>query len=177
MKSEKPIDLNKQLLELLEKEQMLAYFDFSMRVGGVPAPLHGICKISKPKANQAKGAYFAVLFIIDTPDMDARRKVASHMNDVNWERLKAASPAVNSVFPVPYMHISAEIYFLEVDIYFASQNMPQKTFLSEVVAPEIERITGFKPGEIIFWDGGEGEGESGGGGATLTARLKRFLHG
>lgn len=151
MKNDNVIDLDKQLRDLLKKEETMAFFDFELKAG-TDASVSGVCKISKPKKGQSKSKYLAVLFIMDTPNEVARKKISAVFNSINWDMLKMRMPGFKSAFPIPYMTLSSEIYFMETDIYLANEIVPDQAYISSKLFPALTSVMGMKAGELVFWE-------------------------
>jgi hypothetical protein len=142
------IDLEQEFYDSFEKEQMLAYFDFTFDKGALP----GLCKISRPREGHTKSTYFSTLFIIDTPDDGAFGEISAYARKINWDSFRNYLPAFNSVMSMPYAGGKTENYFLEADIFIDMPVDMPKQFVLHKLYPSIEKVTGFKSGTLVFWD-------------------------
>ncbi len=145
------IDLDRQLLELFNKERMLAFFDFRVRLGDAE-PLSGLCKISQPKGGGQQSQYLSLLFLIDTPDESAWHRVDAYTEHLGWDAFMRELPGVVTVLPIPHLHRGAGIYFKEVDIYVDSSVTIAKHYVMDKLYPAILRVAGLTGGEVVFWD-------------------------
>ena len=147
----KTIDLEKQLRELLKREETMAFFDFELKAETAGA-VSGVCKISKPRVGQSKSKYLALLFIMDTPNEAYRRKISAVFNGINWDMLKLRLPGFKNAFPIPYMTLNSEIYFMETDIYLQQNVAPDQDYVANKLFPALTSVTGMKAGELVFWE-------------------------
>jgi len=147
----KTIDLEKQLRELLKREETMAFFDFELRAGTAGA-VSGVCKISKPREGQSKSKYLALLFIMDTLNAEDRKKISAVFNDINWDLFRESMPGFKNAFPIPYMTLNSEIYFMETDIYLQKDVAPDQAYVSGTLFPALISVTGMKAGELVFWE-------------------------
>jgi hypothetical protein len=145
------IDLKEQLLDLFKKEQMLAFFDFQLRLGG-NEPLSGLCKISRPKGSGEQGQYISLLLLIDTPNETVWRQVDTFTNAIGWNAFRGEMPGVQTVLPIPNFHRGAGMYFKEADIYLDGDVVVSKGYVSTKLYPAILRVIGLKGGELVYWE-------------------------
>jgi hypothetical protein len=145
------IDLNQQLVELFNKERMLAFFDFQVKFGGIE-PLSGLCKISRPKGVGQQSQYLSLLFLIDTPNYAAWKHVDLFAKDIDWNGLKGELPGVETVLSIPHLNQGTGIYFKEADIYLNSSVVIVKDYVLNKLYPAVLKVTGLQGGELVFWD-------------------------
>lgn len=148
------IDARQQFIDLFNSEEMLAFFDFQVKLasGGLA---QGLCKVSKPKGggNIVKhGQYFSLLFLIDTPDDTTWRGVTEYVKKINWDYLGKQLPGIQTVLSIPHLHPEAGFFFKETDVYVTSTFELSKTFVMGKLYPAIQQTTGFKTGELTFWE-------------------------
>lgn len=152
MMSDKPIDLHQELVDVFQKEQMLAFFDFKLNVDGTGAPASGLCRISKPKDGNSASKYFSLLFIIDTPDETVRESADRKIAGIQWDHLKTALSGAVAVLPLPQLNSTADILLKEADVYVRSIKEPVRLFVLRELYPAIVKVTGIEGGELVFWD-------------------------
>lgn len=145
------IDLERQLLELFNKERMLAFFDFQVRIGE-SEPYSGLCKISQPKGGGSQSRYLSLLFLIDTPSDTAWQQVDGYVKAVNWNTFEGELPGVTTVLPIPHLHGGTGLYFKEVDLYLKSTVTVMRHFVMNRLYPAILRVMKVDGGEVVFWD-------------------------
>jgi hypothetical protein len=175
------IDVNQQLIDLFNKEKMLAFFDFRLNLGG-NEPVSGLCKISRPKGTGEQAQYISLLFLIDTPNDAVWQEVDAFARNIDWRTFRGEMPGVQTVLPIPTRHQGAGIYFKETDIYLNSEVVVSKAYVASKLCPAISRVIGLRAGELVFWDdlpekkqairGVNPEEEPG---QSLFSRLKDFL--
>lgn len=145
------IDLDRQLLDLFNKERMLAFFDFQVKLGEAE-PHSGLCKVSQPKGGGRQSQYLSLLFLIDTPSDTAWQQVDAYAGHLDWNAFERELPGVETVLPIPHLHGGAGIYFKEVDIYLNSSVFIVKHYVMNHLYPAVLRVMGLKGGEVVFWD-------------------------
>jgi hypothetical protein len=145
------IDLDKQLIDLFNKEEMLAFFDFQLTIKSGER-VSGLCKISKSKEKDSNSKYFSLLFVIDTPDDASRKDVKSYVESINWDILQIDLPQVENVFSIPHANIDNRYYFKEVYIIVGRNTEIMKPYVIDRLYPAIKKIEGIECGEIVFWD-------------------------
>jgi hypothetical protein len=145
------IDLSRQLIDLFNKEQMLAFFDFQLTLVG-NEPVSGLCKISRPKGTGEQTQYVSLLFLIDTPSDALWEHVNTFVNHISWEAFKRELPMVDTVLSIPHLIHKTGIYFKETAIYLSSDHAVSKYYVSSKLYPAILKVMGLKAGELIFWE-------------------------
>jgi hypothetical protein len=145
------IDLSRQLTDLFNKEQMLAFFDFRFTPVG-HEPVSGLCKISRPKGTGEQTQYVSLLFLIDTPNDESWEHVNAFVNLINWEAFRRELPMVDTVLSIPHLIHKTDIYFKETAIYLSSNFAVSKYYVSSKLFPAISKVVGLQAGELIFWE-------------------------
>lgn len=145
------IDVNQQLIDLFNKEKMLAFFDFWLDLGG-NEPVSGLCKISRPRGAAVEAPYISLLFLIDTASEGIQRQVDAFARRIDWNTFCQVLPGVQTVLPIPTSHQGSGIYFKEADIYLNSDVVVTKAYVSNKLYPAISKVTGVRAGEMVFWD-------------------------
>lgn len=145
------IDLDRELIELFNKEQMIAFFDFQV-TRGEGAPNTGLCKISRPKSGARQSQYISLLFLIDTPEKSDWQQVDAFLGNLDWNTFQHELPGVVSVLPIPHLDKSSCIYFKEVDIYLTNSVSLGKSYVKNLLYPAVLRVMEINCGEMVFWD-------------------------
>ncbi len=178
MSESKPIDILQELTDLYAKEDLLGFFEFTLARPGND-PLSGLCKISKPKSGGGQPAYLSLTFVVDTPDDDARVRIADAIGKMAEGGLRRALPQVAEVIPLPSLSSAADSYVQQIDVLLAAHIEPARLFVAERLAPAIRNATQFKIAEIVWWDEtaepraaapSSPEAET-----TLTSRVRKYL--
>ena len=73
-------------------------------------------------------------------------------NDHNWDLFRESMPGFKNAFPIPYMTLNSEIYFMETDIYLQKDVAPDQAYVSGTLFPALISVTGMKAGELVFWE-------------------------
>ncbi len=145
------IDLDRQLVELFKKEQMLAFFDFRVPLADAE-PLSGLCKISQPKGGGQQPQYLSLLFLIDTPSAMAWQQVDKYAGHLEWDGFRHELPGVETVLSIPHLHRGSGFYFKEVDIYLKGTATLSKHYVLNKLYPAIMKVMRLTGGEVVFWD-------------------------
>ncbi len=149
--SDKPIDIMQDFIAQYAKEEMLAFFDFTLPQAG-RAPVAGLCKISQPK-NGARLKYLSLTFMVDTPDEEARVRIERALNRMEEDGLRKSLPAVAEVIPMPSMNTGAENYIRQTDILLQDVIYPDRSFVADLLIPAIRKVTGVDVTDVVWWDG------------------------
>lgn len=145
------IDLTRQLIELFNKEQMLAFFDFHIYPGGNDA-VSGLCKISKPRGTDQQTQYVSLLFLIDTPDDAVWESVNAFIESIEWHAFEHELPGTGIVLSILHMFHASGMYFKETAIFLGNNIRISRQFVREKLYPAISRVMGLTAGELIFWE-------------------------
>lgn len=148
MSDQKPIDIMQEFVDLYGKEEMLAFFDFSIERPGMQA-IAGLCRISRPKSSGAKMQYLSLTFVVDTPDESARDAVAAVLERIDADRLRRAVTGVSEVVSMPSMGGTAQTYVAQADILL--DTVPDKQFIALRLLPAIRSLMQVKPTEVVWW--------------------------
>ena len=148
MSKKNTIDVSEESINLFEKEDLVAFFDFTFNRKDLQ-PVEGLCKISRPKAGQSSMNYFSLLFIVDTPDkeiMDQIRKITGRLNE---ENLRVPLGGVSYSVVMPSVSVREKICIKQVDIILEA---PCRTeaFITEKLFPAVLSITGFSSSGLIL---------------------------
>jgi len=145
---QKPIDIMQEFVDLYGKEEMLAFFDFSIERPG-KEPISGLCRISRPKSSSAKMQYLSLSFLADTPDEDAQSAIAAVLDRIDTDGLRRAVAEVSEVVTLPSVGRAADSYVGEADILL--DVAPDKQFIAVRLLPAIRRLMQVKPTEVVWW--------------------------
>ena len=143
------IDLDEEFLTLARKEEMFAFFDFSLSLPGAQTA-SGLCKISRPKSADSKSHYISLLFMLDAADDPKCQSINEYVNRIDWEELNKSIAEVASVVPMPYLSKRAGLYIREVVIYLTGDNLERRFFAK--LHSSLARVGGLKAETLIFWD-------------------------
>ena len=145
------IDIFQEFVSLSKQEQMLAFFDFELATGS-PAPVSGLCRISKPKRGEARTPYVSLTFVVDTPDERTKTAIHDALARLEAEPLKSAVPGVQELLPVPVINLGAENFVWQADVLLEPVVKLEKDWLAQRLIPAVQRITRIKATEVVWWD-------------------------
>jgi hypothetical protein len=141
------IDIMQEFVDLYGKEEMLAFFDFSVERPG-REPISGLCRISRPKGG-GRMQYMSLTFVADTPDDAARQAIAALLQRIDADNLRRAVPQVSEVVTMPSIGTDPSSYVTQVDILLDS--VPDKQFIALRLLPAVRRLMQVKPTEVVWW--------------------------
>ncbi len=176
--AEERIDILQEFVDLYAREEMLAFFDFTLERAGRD-PISGLCRISKPKSGRSKLQYLSLTFVVDTPDDDSRTRIRSALEKLDGEAMKEHVPAVVEVVPVPSLGTSSESYVTQADILLNAE--PDEKFVSTQLVPAVRALTELKAAEVVWWGDRAAAAAPGkpaatpGSGDSLVANLRRMF--
>jgi hypothetical protein len=151
MTTYRTVDIMAELEDILNKEEMVASFDFLFTPGGGES-IEGLCTISAPRAGKSKVSYVSIVFVIDLPDPGLWQVVDDAMNNIDWDSFSILSDEMSSVLSNPPRRLRANSYLKEVSLYLTTLERPGKDYCSETLLPLITKVTGVKPGSLTFWE-------------------------
>ncbi|MDX2171054.1 MAG: hypothetical protein SF182_28550 [Deltaproteobacteria bacterium] len=175
----KPINIDREMQELVASEEVLAFFDFMLPIEGAAA-VEGLCKVSRPRERRSKSTYLSVFFIIDAHDPAVQRGVEQHMRRVDWNAVGESTPGVDCFVAIPNRGATGGLVLKEVDVFLDGTRAPDVAFVSEVLQPAMSRAADLRPGAVTVWDevapaaAGAAAPAAGGG---LLGRLRRAIQG
>lgn len=179
MDEQKPIDIMQEFVDLYGKEEMLAFFDFSVERPG-KAPISGLCRISRPKSSSAKMQYVSLSFLADTPDEDAQTAIAAVLDRIDTASLRRAVVEVSEVVIMPSVGRASDSYVGQADILLDAA--PDKQLIALRLLPAIRRLMQVKPTEVVWWaepPAGDAPPPRAAGpeqsGASLVGNIKTYL--
>ena len=143
-----PIDIMQEFVDLYGKEEMLAFFDFSIERPGKEA-IAGLCRISRPKSSGAKMQYLSLTFVVDTPDEDAHDAVGTVLERIDADSLRRAVAEVSEVVSMPGIGTASQTYVAQADILL--DTAPDQQFIALRLLPAIRRLMQVKPTEVVWW--------------------------
>jgi hypothetical protein len=176
------IDVTKQLQDVLKREEMLAFFDFQFE-SETGRTISGLCKISRPKEGKARSKYVSLLFIVDTPDGEARGEALSRMASIQWDSLRGELTGLEDILLLPPTDLgSGDFVLSQMDLYVNAVVDLAKPYVFEQLHPAIVKIAGITSGTPVYFpDAGSETAPLPGGstgdkrGDSLVQKLKRML--
>lgn len=146
---EAPIDLSRQLKDLISREEMLAFFDFTLRTAD-GRTVSGLCKLSSPPQG-GKSRSITLLAIIDLPDDTDRQGVYDYFKLVDWSSLPEKLSAVDWALAHPAFHVRSQSLIQQVDVAFASVSILNPHFIRDILCPVIVSVMGVDPSPPVLW--------------------------
>jgi len=178
-----PIDIERELQDLVASEEVLGFFDFTLPPSGGAGAVEGLCKVSRPRERRSRSTYVSLFFIVDAPEGEMRRRVAGHLGRVDWNACGSAMPGVDCILAIPHRDAGsgAGLFLKEVDVYLDGSRAADAAFLRTVLQPAIATATGLRAGEITVWDDASASPVTPSNAAakseSLLARLRRLAGG
>lgn len=150
MTKEKPIDLMDEVISLFSREEMIAYFDFQLPVGG-DASFGGLCKISRSKRDASQLNYASVLFIVDAPTPACRQGILEKLDALDETRLQEAIPELTTLVPVPAAATHPGLLLKQIDLILEKGCPATRHFVQDKLYPVICRLAGLYAEPLVFW--------------------------
>jgi hypothetical protein len=147
---DEPIDIMQEVIDLYGREEMLAFFDFSIERAG-QAPLSGLCRISKPK-DEGRMRYLSLVFVVDTPDLPSQRFVPVLLGKLESGALRAHVAELAEAVIMPASPSRPENHVQQIDLLLDADVEPDERFLSGKLLPAIRSLTGLRTGELVWWN-------------------------
>ncbi len=151
MADEQRIDIMQEVVDLYGREDMLAFFDFSIERHGQGA-ISGLCRISKPKQGSSQMPYLSLVFVVDTPDESSRRMIPTLIAKLEGDALRGLVPEVIEVVPMPAMGATGDNYVKQIDVLLDAHVEPDERFIAGMLLPAVRDATGLRTGELVWWD-------------------------
>jgi len=174
----KPIELDRELRDLVTTEEVLAYFDFILplgELGTARSEVEGLCKVSRPRERRSRSTYLSLIFIIDAHDSAMQAQLNGHWGAIDWAACTA--PGIDCVLAIPHREPSTGLFLKEVDVYLESHQPPSAEFLRDVLQPALARTARLVPGELTIWDEPAEARPQSAPSETLLGRLRRLTGG
>src|SRR5512143_1647843 len=146
----KAIDIDRQLRDIMANEELLAFFDFALPLGGGEGEVDGLCKVSRPRERQSRTTYLSVFLTIDLPDDAVYRAVEARMKAIDWSAQTV--PGVDCFVTIPHRGTRGGLFLKEIDVYLDGSLVPDAAFVRDTLQPAIARATGMRPGELTVWE-------------------------
>ncbi|MBF0550048.1 MAG: hypothetical protein HQK60_05890 [Deltaproteobacteria bacterium] len=150
MSKDEPIDIKRELVDLFDHEEMMAFFEFSLLRQG-NEPITGLCKISRPKKGHSKLKYLSLTFMTDTPDDESRRSIDRALNTMDGPGLPSYLEEVTEVVGNPALRASRENYIRQIDVLLEASDTGQN-FITKRLLPAIRNLTHLRTGEVTWWE-------------------------
>lgn len=164
-----------KLLEILQQEKFLAFFDFCKIGENGESELDGLCKVAQPQ-NIENLDYISLTFIFDTPSEGkqalARRIMEKFTTDVFRKNLSNVYAVTN----VPAMVRQTENYIHQIDIIFASKVTEDIREVVKKIVYIVRTFGGLGTEVPQWWDEtSETPKQTEAEKANWSARIKAFL--
>jgi hypothetical protein len=145
------LDISKEIADLFDKEDLVAYFDFCFLRAGLSS-VYGLCKIAKSKKKTDVRNYLSLVFIADLPEPTAANDTLKALNNICDEQLIPLVPRLNSVVSQPVMSTKPEMLLKQLDIFLDDHFQPDQHFIGNKLFPALTKLTGFKTESLVFWE-------------------------
>jgi hypothetical protein len=149
--SAKIIDVKQQLIDLFEKENVLAFFDFQLTLDQKET-IQGLCKIAEPKEGQSKSNYLSLFFIIDTSEEAKESTIDALIKGIAWGDFKKYMQGIDTVVSIPHVNYGTHHYIKEVELYLSPSQQATRAYLAGALYPAINKALGCRGGDLVFWD-------------------------
>jgi len=148
---QKPIDIFREFIDQYAREDMLAFFEFTVNLAG-QGLVPGLCRISQPKAGSSRLKYLSLTFVIDTPEEETRPPLQKVLSRIEETKLRTILPQVAGVVPTPTIYTGSEHYIKQIDVLLSDNSIPDQGFILEKLVPALREITQIEISEVSWWD-------------------------
>ncbi len=163
-----------KLLEILQQEKFLAFFDFCKLGDNGISELDGLCKVAIPQ-NIDNIDYISLTFIFDTPTEATKSLAKRIVARLTTEEFKKAEPSVYAVTSVPAIMRQSENYIHQLDIVFKNKvSEDYKAIINRIVFT-IRNSANLDTEIPQWWDESDAPAPTDVEKANWTARIKAFL--
>ncbi len=170
------VDIRQEIVELYARERMLAFFEFQIDIG-TPAPLSGLCRISRPKSDASTLRYLSLIFLVDLTDTTTTTTLKEVFAPLRGEGLRRAVPGLSDVVPLSEVDIGSSNYIAQLDLLIEVD--ASEYFVRSQLVPAIAQATGIRPTNFEWWEIEPADRPSAPApdGPSLVARLTKWLRG
>lgn len=163
-----------KLLEILQQEKFLAFFDFCKIGENGDSEIDGLCKVAIPQ-NVDSIDYIFLTFIFDTPSEASRMLAKRIMAKLTTEAFRKSEPSVYAVTSVPAMMRQAENYIHQLDVIFKDKvNEDHKSIINRLVYT-IRNAASLDTEVPQWWEESSAPAPTEAEKANWSARIKAFL--
>ena len=163
-----------KLLEVLQQEKFLAFFDFCKIGENGESELDGLCKVAQPQDIETLD-YISLTFIFDTPSEGKQALAKRIMTKLTAEAFRKALPNVYAVTSVPAMVRQTENYIHQLDIIFSSKVVEDVQEVVKKIVYTVRTAGGIDTEVPQWWDEAQAPKPSEAEKANWAARIKAFL--
>lgn len=169
---------DKKLLEILQKEEFLAFFDFRKIGADGKNELEGLCKITSPHDESETDHIISLIFVFDTPGGACKANAVRAVSKLKMEEFKKEIPSVYAVTSVPAAIMqNPDVYVHQLDVIFSGKSGADLRETVGKLVFTIRRCADFDTEVPQWWnEGGKSEGaDPAGKKCGWAARIKAFL--
>ena len=165
---------NNKILEIIQKEKFLAFFDFKKIGENGESVLDGLCKVACPSNNDTFN-YISLTFIFDTPSESARLNAKRVMAKISTEEIKASIPEAYASTSLPAGESKTDNYVHQIDIIFNSKLPEDKKPLVNKIVYMLRTAVLLNTEPPQWWDENSAPEASEAEKSNWAARLKAFI--
>ena len=164
---------DKELLELVEREKFICFFNFKMYgADGNPA-LDGFCKIAQ-SADSQKANYFSLVFIFDTPNQLTSDIAHRIPQKLGLEAFKRGNPEITAITSLPATVIDRPDHYIHtIDLIFPKGVIFEQNDITNAVIYTLRHCANLDTDQAIFWN--DDAPESSEPEKSYMERVKAFL--
>ena len=163
-----------KLLEILQQEKFLAFFDFCKLGENGDSEIDGLCKVAIPQ-NVEKLDYICLTFIFDTPSEAAKNLAKRIMARLTADAFRKAEPSVYAVTSVPAIMRQSENYIHQLDIVFKEKMRDDYKNVINRIVFTIRNSAGLDTEVPQWWEETAAPAPTEAEKANWSARIKAFL--
>ena len=142
---------DKKLLEILQKEKFLAFFDFCKLGEDGSSEIDGLCKVAQP-SDKAVVDYISLTFIFDTPSEGKVALAKRIMANITTASFKKVIPSVYAITSVSCSMRAAENYVHQIDVVFKGVILEDTQELIKKIVYVVRTAAGLDTEVPQWWD-------------------------
>lgn len=165
---------NNKILEIIQKEKFLAFFDFRKVGENGESELDGLCKVACPASNDTFN-YISLTLIFDTPTESARLNAKRIVAKLSTEEIKNAIPEVYASTSLSAGESKAANYVHQIDIIFNAKLPADKKPLVSKIVYMLRTAAMLNTEPPQWWDEESAPEATEAEKSNWAARLKAFI--
>jgi hypothetical protein len=152
VKTEDSVDLLREFVDLYDREEIVAFFEFGLAAAAGSAAIQGLCRISQPKGGRSNLYYLSLGFVADALDDGARQALDTALARLDGDAVRSAVPNAIEVLPVTEIPEGPEkTYARQLDILLDEEVAADPVATLAVLVPAVAEISGIDARDLVLW--------------------------
>ena len=143
---------DKQLLEVMEQEKFLCFFNFKVYGADGGVALDGLCKIAR-SARPDLANYFSIVMIFDTTDETKANMAHRIPQKLRVDSFRKANPSVSAITSLPAAFLERpDHYAHNIDIIFPNGAGQNPSDVVNAIVYTLRHSAGLDTEQPVWWD-------------------------